>query len=1054
MAWIFRSNKRVNDQPKAAAGLRIQSSVQGRPIALLLGGQARVSGNLIWYGDFRATAVQQSGGGKGSVGGGGGGKGSSGQQGYTYRASVAVGLSEGPIAEVVGVWNNKTSQTLAELDLTEFLGTYAQTAWSYLTTNHPTEAIPYRGISYVAAGPFQLGDSAELPNMTFELRATNSNTIAGLPDGDLSVAATDLLTNTYYGIGFPSSRWADQTDWSNYSVALGIVGSPLLADQSDCASVLREWVEWTNCDLRWSVGKLKVIPRATAEVTGNGRTYTPDTTPVYDFTVDQFIANQGGMGRGSGSVPLAVTRRPQAEMPNNIKVEYLDRENDYNPVAIERKDEAAIIAFGRERAADQKALHWLCDADAADAAAILMLIRERIPRLYQWTAGRRYILLDPTDLVTVTDPSRNIVRQGVRITEIKENGDGTLTFTGEEWPGVPSPPLYGREATAGYVPNLNTDPGLLNDPLIFEPTQALANGLEIWAAISGADVDVWGGADVYASYDGDTYALVGRVLGPARMGVLTAALPVYTPEPTGGQTIDQTNTLAVDLSQSEGELTSGTVLDAASLNTAMYVDGEVVAYQTATLTGPNAYNLTYLVRGAYDTTTEMETEHAIGSKICRLDQGIIHIPYDQTRVGAVISIKMCSYNIWGGGKQSLADVGTYTYTILGTALASPLDPITNLRTVFIDGVTNLSWDEVTDFRTVRYEIRLGDTSEESALTLGTVAHPPFVIPGNGTYWVSAVAEPLPDLIVYSSAWSSVTVTGAALVTNVVVTWDEKTTGWTGTFTGGAGVDGTAIRTGGGDVLSIADFLAEPDILNYGIQQNGSYTIPAGHIADVGYVAPCLITVFYLPLGQQVGSDILTLSDFLGQHDILGAEATRFVRVRPQIQIAQELVTDLYEATDLYAVTDLYEGVSVWSDWQDFTPGVYLGRLFNFRLLLETVDPNTICYDLEFTFTVDVPDRIDSNGIVGGVLTSLTNLLLDAAGTTITFASNTQTAAVGEAFNGGPGGSSVPNIQVTIRGATAGDDVMVTAVSLSGCTVRVMNAGAGAARNVDIRPQGY
>jgi hypothetical protein len=48
-------------QPEAIKAIRIQTSAYGVSRALLYG-TTRVSGNLIWYGDFVATAHTQDGG--------------------------------------------------------------------------------------------------------------------------------------------------------------------------------------------------------------------------------------------------------------------------------------------------------------------------------------------------------------------------------------------------------------------------------------------------------------------------------------------------------------------------------------------------------------------------------------------------------------------------------------------------------------------------------------------------------------------------------------------------------------------------------------------------------------------------------------------------------------------------------------------------------------------------------------------------------------------------------------------------------------------------------
>src|SRR5204862_408647 len=64
---------------------------------------------------------------------------------------------------------------------------------------------------------------------------------------------------------------------------------------------------------------------------------------------------------------------------------------------------------------------------------------------------------------------------------------------------------------------------------------------------------------------------------------------------------DTSNTLSVDLSESQGQLLSGTTADADAFVTLCLCDGELIAYQTATLTAAHQYELTYLRRGVYGT---------------------------------------------------------------------------------------------------------------------------------------------------------------------------------------------------------------------------------------------------------------------------------------------------------------------------------------------------------------------------------------------------------------------------------------------------------------------
>src|SRR5438105_8322191 len=107
--------------------------------------------------------------------------------------------------------------------------------------------------------------------------------------------------------------------------------------------------------------------------------------------------------------------------------------------------------------------------------------------------------------------------------------------------GVGTASLYPRLTTGGSGIDMLVDPGDSNPPIVFEPPAALSGGdLEIWLIASGgAD---WGGAQVWISSDGNTYALAGTLYRGARQGVLSAGLASHA-DP------DTTDTLAVDLTE-------------------------------------------------------------------------------------------------------------------------------------------------------------------------------------------------------------------------------------------------------------------------------------------------------------------------------------------------------------------------------------------------------------------------------------------------------------------------------------------------------------------------
>src|SRR6185312_9711608 len=153
------------------------------------------------------------------------------------------------------------------------------------------------------------------------------------------------------------------------------------------------------------------------------------------------------------------TRQRPADALNDIRLEFLDRGNQYNAGVVEASDQAAIDLYGLRTERPQQA-HLFADLGAAHQAAQLRLQRQAVRNKYQFTLDQRYILLDPMDIVTLTDTRLGLDRQWVRITEITENDDGTLQFVAEDYlAGTGSAATYSFASGAGYSADYNADPG-------------------------------------------------------------------------------------------------------------------------------------------------------------------------------------------------------------------------------------------------------------------------------------------------------------------------------------------------------------------------------------------------------------------------------------------------------------------------------------------------------------------------------------------------------------------------------------------------------------------
>lgn len=1077
-------------QPQAA-GFRVQTSAYGLVIPLVFGRQ-RMAGNMIWYGAFTPIPHTTS----SSSGGGGGGKGggpseqTTSSTSWTYTASFALAVCEGPITSFNGAWRDKDilarafssvvsggapfvqtqsdqvpnsspfsiratvdgaafvsdagvwcydNKLIAGTDysvdatglytfvstvrgrpgwmvtinfnaaptstsgalFTGFTGSYPQTPWSYLTSNFPGKDLGYQGITYAAAANYDLGNSDNLQNHTFDVTGIAPFNPSGrVYDASVKDILTQFLTNTHFGAGFPASKLGDWTLMNQYTLAAGLLFSPAISTQSPAQEFVASMALLANCGIFFSEGLLKCLPYGDSAEVGNGQTYTPNNTAQYDLGDDDYLVES------PDDPPITVKRTANSDAFNQASVEFVNRANDYNVEVSEAKDQVQIDTYGQRNASSLTA-HEIADPATARKVAQIALQRALYIRsTYEFRLGWKYCLLEPMDLLTLTDSALGFNRLAVRIISTEENEQGDISVVAEDFLlGVSSAPRYSSQAAGGYTVSLNKSSGNTNPPVVFEPPDFLTTtGLEVWLAASGGAT--WGGCEVWVSEDGATYRRIGSTTAPSIMGVTTSTLAAVA-DP------DTTSTLGVDLTVSSGLLANATQTAADAFNTLCYAGGELISYASAALTALSKYNLTYLRRGVYNTPL---TSHAVGSQFAKIDNSLFKYPFTSDKIGTTLYIKLPSFNIYGGGLQNLADVNPTTYIITGSAIMSPLPNVANLVTKFVANLLNLRWDYIADFRqpNIDYEVRIGP-SWATGQVVGRTPLNEFVAIGNGTYWVAAHFLAAGGVNVYSATPTSLVVTGSALSRNVLVTWPEAPA-WTGTITANAIVSGANVSlTGSGNILGIANILTTPDVLYYGgVASSGMYTSPAGHEVNTGRVAGSLLSMSYTVTGQSIFDNVLTLPNILLATDLLGAALGPLVNLQPQVAVA--------DASHTFGA------------WQNFTPGVYSGQYFKSRFLLTSSDVTVAPQVSAFSFTVDMPDRVDTGQVA--VL---------AGGSSVAYAS---------LYNGGGTGLATPAVQLTIVNGQAGDDVVLTGQGLSGFTMQVKNGGAGVARTVNWLAQGY
>lgn len=456
MSFFTGTGGTNSTQPTVYTGIQIQTSAQGVPIQIVWG-LNRVAPNLVWYSDFQAHRQN----GKGA-GGKGGTKGSG---NYTYTAAVILALCEGPIHGIGNVWADQTEYTggtgLSKLGLSICggasgppYGTATQPVWPWLATNHPSQALSYAYTAYLSNSDYRLGSSAALPNHNFEVQGifcldsgNGSNANGDINPGNI---IDDFMTNPQYGLPGLSSSVIDAASlafYKTYCQAQGIAFSPVLGGdngQEQVSRILDRWAALSNSWIFWSGNVFKFVPLGDSAITANGTTYTPDLTVRYDLGWDDFIAashgehsgSAGGASRTGDGGPVQVTRADPADCPNHVKIEVKDRGNAYNACPVEWQDQGLVDQFGQIDASVTQA-HEICDL--AIATTVAQLVGQRaayIRNTYGFKLGYEFSLLEPGDLVSLTDVHLGLARFPVRIRSIDEDDSGNLSVVAEEFPGA------------------------------------------------------------------------------------------------------------------------------------------------------------------------------------------------------------------------------------------------------------------------------------------------------------------------------------------------------------------------------------------------------------------------------------------------------------------------------------------------------------------------------------------------------------------------------------------------------------------------------------------
>lgn len=653
------SDVRQTNQQEALSNYKIQDKSYGVPIPIVLG-TARVTAILTWISNFYAVEPDIDEGKKGGKGLFGGSSTAQNSVIYSYYAAVMQVVCEAGGSGIYGYgkcWLDKDRYDSAPGYSYKY-GSNGQTTWTWLTSNYAEKAENQRlkTFAYIYGSSVALMQDAGVKNTSIEVKGllTDENTVDIYP----SQCIKEVLINQTWGFSFDSSKIDSTAKVDEYCAAYGIKISPAIVDQNAANEYLEEWATIGNFQCAWSDGKLKFVPNSDDSYSSGTGEYNPPTDTGYVIQEDEYLDDG-----------VSVKIKAKADCYNKVVVDFEDRLNDYNKTSAEAKDPPDIATYG-ERVLSTRTFSCIKIASVANLTATTIKQRSLyIKRKYTFKLSWRYSLLEPLDIIYINDSKLGLSNHKVRILSIDDSDEEGIEFEAEEMPaGANSPGSYNTATTELNRPNQDVVPASVNPPYFFQlppyPTV-------LYISVTNTDPN-YGGCQIWASVDGETYKNMGKYYGKPAQGAVSQNF-------TKGDT-----EIYIDMSVSKKTLSS--VSDVLYEITPNYlvVNGEAIKYKNVQLVSTNVYKVKNLTPAQFSTT---ESDHSSGENSVVIYQPesdgtfytnesfgvtspVISVKLPQSYLGFTIYFKFLSFNIYGKGMQELEDVPAYPYTIGGTQTAS------------------------------------------------------------------------------------------------------------------------------------------------------------------------------------------------------------------------------------------------------------------------------------------------------------------------------------------------------------------------------------------------
>lgn len=304
------------------------------------------------------------------------------------------------------------------------------------TTQYPNTAVLYS-----QKGACQIS-KREIPAYAVEMvgyRASSS--VADVNPADIIY---DLLTHPRRGLGISPARidaasltGMGATSLRTYCDAAGLVCSMYIDGQRPALELLKDLLTIANFDCISSGGKLKFVPRGTVTI----GSFIPNNTAVYNISSSHFLT------------PIQIRQASIADVYNEWPVTYTCRADNYQTRTDSVVDLASSVQWGQTLRADPVKLPVIFPSATPAIRVAGSLLRTALDSVNEYTFSLpwTFMLLEPGDIVTLTDASVGLSLVPVKITEIREDDNGLQTVA-VDWPtGIAAMTPYAPQSGSGYA---------------------------------------------------------------------------------------------------------------------------------------------------------------------------------------------------------------------------------------------------------------------------------------------------------------------------------------------------------------------------------------------------------------------------------------------------------------------------------------------------------------------------------------------------------------------------------------------------------------------------